>query len=211
MNFLANPIVHSIGLAPCGPGCEFQTFTYFVIDPCQVPILTDLDFANVKRRGKFLPREFVQSSVGNHSMGCLALTNHPGIYYGVAQSRTRLNRLSSSSSSMLHWKELHHFPISKLKTKFIVFSKACPLMGIEKPSSLQQAEGWVGHFYASCAATDPRSTGGGGGLHLPQLQHPACTGLAFRPSQELIGYRELQRGLATVRRIWKDEILKETG
>ena len=99
MNFLANPIVHSIGLAPCGPGCEFQTFTYFVIDPCQVPILTDLDFANVKRRGKFLPREFVQSSVGNHSMGCLALTNHPGIYYGVAQSRTRLNQLSSSSSS----------------------------------------------------------------------------------------------------------------
>ena len=99
MNFLANPIVHSIGLAPCSPGCEFQTFTYFVIDPCQVPILTDLDFANVKRRGKFLPREFVQSSVGNHSMGCLALTNHPGIYYGVAQSRTRLNQLSSSSSS----------------------------------------------------------------------------------------------------------------
>ena len=55
-------------------------FYLLVIGPCQVPTLTDLDFANVKRRGEFLPREFVQSSAGNHSMGCLVLTNHPGIH-----------------------------------------------------------------------------------------------------------------------------------
>ena len=80
MNFLANPIVNSIGLAPCGPGFEFQLLLTCYIGPCQVPTLTDLDFANVKRRGEFLPREFVQSSAGNHSMGCLVLTNHPGIH-----------------------------------------------------------------------------------------------------------------------------------
>lgn len=37
-----------------------------------------------------------------------------------------------------------------------------------------------------------------------------CTGLSFRPSQELICCRELQRGFDTVRRIWKEqEILTE--